>query len=187
MPIHDCPTRKSTSLCWGFHSPRATEPNTQSCAIPRSRHSARIAGRRSSTIGGRGMVGEGFEPPAVSRGFRGQMRKRRRKRHTGREVWAARWARRRPKGAGAAGRASGGRRAGVARPRAHGATWGLAGPVARGQRVGVLGGHGSFLTRTHALGPTEELAEAIEFVSGGCHRCHRYRNRRPTQGPTCSS
>ena len=70
-----------------------------------------------------------------------------------------------------------GRRAGVARPKAHGATWGLPGRVARGQRAGVLSGHGSSLTRTHALGPTEELAGAIEFVSGTCHRCHRYRNR----------
>jgi hypothetical protein len=31
--------------------------------------------------------------------------------------------------------------------------------------------------RKHALGPTEELAGAIEFVSGGCHRCHRHRNK----------
>lgn len=53
---------------------------------------------------------------------------------------------------------------------------GLPGRVARGQRAAVLGGYGSSLTRTHALGPTEELAGTIEFVSGGRHRCHRYRN-----------
>ena len=33
-----------------------------------------------------------------------------------------------------------------------------------------------------SLGPTEELAGAIEFVSGGCHRCHRYRNWRACRG-----
>jgi hypothetical protein len=80
-----------------------------------------------------------------------------------------------------------GGRAGVARPRAHGATWRLPGPVARSQRAGVLGGHGSSLTRTHALGPTERLAEAIEFVSGGCHRCHRYRNLAMGSATTGSS
>jgi hypothetical protein len=81
----------------------------------------------------------------------------------------------RGRGHGAWGRRDG-RRTGWARPRAHGATWRLPGPVVRGQRAAVLGGHGSSLTRTHALGPTERLAEAIEFVSGGCHRCHRYQN-----------
>ena len=54
------------------------------------------------------------------------------------------------------------------------------GSRADGARPGAvaLGGHGSSLTRTHALGPTERLAGAIEFVSGRCHQCHRYRNRR---------
>lgn len=119
------------------------------------------------------MGGEGFEPPAVSRGFRGARRKRRRKRHTGREERAARWAR--TGGTGPRGRWAG-RRACRARPRARGATWGLPGRAARGQRTSALGGHGSSLTRTHALGPTERLAGTIKFVSGGCHRCHRYRN-----------
>jgi len=69
-----------------------------------------------------------------------------------------------------------GRGAGWTRPRAHGATWGFPGPVARDQRAGVLGGRGSSLTRTHARGPTERLAGAIKFVSYGCHPCHRNRN-----------
>ncbi len=117
---------------------------------------------RSSSVGG-----EGFEPPAVSRGFRGLRRKRRRKRHRGRKARAARWARTGPRGARAAGRASG----------ALGAAEGTQGNV-EASRAGALGSHGSSLTRTHALGPTEELAGAIEFVSGARHRCHRYRNRR---------
>ena len=50
---------------------------------------------------------------------------------------------------------------------------GLPGRVARGQRTGALGDHGSSRTRTHALGPTERLAGTIKFISG---RCHRYRN-----------
>lgn len=94
-------------------------------------------------------------------------------RHTGREVWAARWARAGATGRGTAGRASGGLGAAEG---TRGNVGGLPGRVARGQRAGCLGGHGSSLTRTHALGPTEELAGAIEFVSGKCHRCHRYRN-----------
>ena len=57
---------------------------------------------------------------------------------------------------------------------AHGATWGLAGRLARSPRAGVLGGHGFSLTRTHALGPTKQLAGTTEFVSGGWHR---YQNR----------
>ncbi len=60
---------------------------------------------------------------------------------------------------------------------AHGAIWRLPRRVARGQQAGVLGGHGSSLTRTHARGLTEELAGAIEFVSVGCHRYRRTQPR----------
>lgn len=72
------------------------------------------------------MGGEGFEPPAVSRGFRGLRRKRRRKRHTGWEVRAARWARTGPRRARAARRTGGlgaaeGTRGDVGAPRAGGA------------------------------------------------------------------
>ena len=81
----------------------------------------------------------------------------------------------RARGHGARGRRDG-CPAAWARPRAHRATWGLLGRVARGQRVDALGSHGSSLTRTHALGPTERLLGTIEFVSGARHRCHRYRN-----------
>jgi hypothetical protein len=51
------------------------------------------------------------------------------------------------------------------------------GRAARGWRAARGRGHGSSLAQAHALGPTEELAGAIEFVSGGCHRCHRYPNK----------
>jgi len=116
--------------------------------------------------------GEGFEPPADCRGFRGVGSEAAQKaahgwrgavceagtlgRHGGRGGWGGVWA-------------------GWARPRAHRATWRLRRLAARGQQAGWGRGHGSSLAQAHALGPTEELTEAIEFVSGGCHRCHRYR------------
>ncbi len=118
------------------------------------------------------MGGEGFEPPCCF------------PRDSRPEAKAAQKAAHGAGGAGGEVGADGarGRRdrfwAGWARPRAHAATWRLPGPVARSQRVGAHGGHGSSLTQRHALGPTERLAGTIEFVSGGCHRCHRYRNQR---------
>ncbi len=115
------------------------------------------------------MGGEGFEPPAIHRGFRGVGSEAAQKAAHG---WRGAIGE-----AGAPGRMGRGRlewssgglgaaegtRGDVA---AHGA--GGAGPAGGPRR-----GHGSSLAQAHALGPTEELTEAIEFVSGGCHR---YRN-----------
>jgi hypothetical protein len=94
------------------HSGRRNPGAAQPRADRRSRDALRprSEGARSpkATVLLSAVGGEGFEPPAVSRGFRGQRGKRRRKRHTGREVRAARWARTGPRGAGATGRATGG-------------------------------------------------------------------------------
>ncbi len=106
-------------------------------------------------------------PRLDAEGFEGQGVKRRRKRRTGGRSC-------RPEG----GACLPGRGSFAARGRAQRATWRLAEGRAQVRRSGVVGGHGSSLARAHALGPTEELVGAIEFVSGGCHRCHRYRNRR---------
>jgi hypothetical protein len=119
--------------------------------------------------------GEGFEPQADCRGFRGVGNEAAQKAAHG---WRGGVGE-----AGALGRHEarggwGGVRAGWLRPRAHGATWRRRGRATRGQQAGRARGHGSSLARAHALGPTEELTGAIEFVSGGCHRCHRYRNWR---------
>jgi hypothetical protein len=128
--------------------------------------------------------GEGIEPPADCQGFRGVGSEAAQKAaHGWRGTIAEAGALRRHGARGGLG----GVRAGWARPRAHGATWRLRGREARGQRAGRGRSHGSSLAQAHALGPTEELAGAIEIVSGGCHRFHRYRNGRPTRGPRCSS
>jgi hypothetical protein len=45
-------------------------------------------------------------------------------------------------------------------------------------------GNGSSMMKPHDLGPTEELAGAVEFVSGGCHRnrnCARLTRKQMTQ------
>jgi hypothetical protein len=106
--------------------------------------------------------------------FEGSGAKRRRKRHTGGGVRSARRARCGGTRRGEAG--AGFVRAG--RVRGHTGRRGGSGAGRRGAG-GQAGGKatGPPWRRKHALGPTEELAGAIEFVSGGCHRCHRYRNR----------
>ena len=119
------------------------------------------------------MGGEGFEPPAIRRGFGG----------VGSEAAqnaAHGWP-------GAVGEAGALGRHGARAPRqgsgGMGAAEGTRGNVeahwagGAGPAGGPGGSHGSSLAMTHALGPTEELTGATEFVSGGCHRCHRYRNK----------
>ena len=117
--------------------------------------------------------GEGFEPPADCRGFRGVGSKAAQKAAHG---WRGAVGEAGALGGTGRGEDGTGFGAGWARPRAHGATWRLSGQAARGQQAGRARGHGASLAQAHALGPTKELPGAIEFVSGGCHRCHRYRN-----------
>jgi hypothetical protein len=120
--------------------------------------------------------GEGFEPPRFTAGFKGSGAKRRRKRHTGGEARSARRAR--WGGHGARGAEAGFARAG--RGRGHTGQRGGSGGGRRGaSRRAGRAAKGPPWRRNHALGPTEELMEATEFVSGACHRCHRYRNRQP--------